>query len=123
MLASGAIPEVANCRLAMLAVVAAIAAERFSGQNVLQQWESATIPIVLTFFIITLATAIPVLRGVPRRGNAMFSADAELINGRLAMIGIAGVLLGCLVKVLPELQCRGAASVAWMPKLHWSSMI
>ena len=74
----------------MLAVVAAIAAEKVSGMNVLQQWESATIPIVLTFFTITFATAVPVLKGVPRRGNAMWSADAELINGRLAMIGIAG---------------------------------
>ena len=64
---------------------------KVSGMNVFQQWESATFPIVLTFFIITFATAVPVLKGIPRRGNAMFSADAELINGRLAMIGIAGV--------------------------------
>ena len=72
--------------------------------NVFQQWESATFPIVLTFFIITFATAVPVLKGIPRRGNAMFSADAELINGRLAMIGIAGKLLHHLSLTVPNVQ-------------------
>ena len=76
-----------------------------AGMNVFQQFQAAKLPIVrrsflrlsfsrqhladvllqiLTFFVLTVATAVPVLKGVPRKGNGFWSADAELINGRYA---------------------------------------
>ena len=81
---AGAIPEVANSRLAMLGVLAAVAAELGSGMNVFQQVQTAPVPIALTFLALFVATAVPVLRGVPRRSNGFWSADAEIVNGRLA---------------------------------------
>lgn len=84
---TGAIPEVANSRLAMLGVFAAVAAELGSGMNVFQQVETAPVPIALTFLTLFIATAVPVLRGEPRRGNGFWSADAEIVNGRVAMVG------------------------------------
>ena len=90
---AGAIPEVANSRLAMLGVLAALGAEFATGLNVFEQFKAAPVPIVLTFFIFTLATAIPVFKGVPRKGNDFFSSNAELINGRVAMIGFLGIVI------------------------------
>ena len=90
---AGAIPEVANSRLSMLGVFAALFAEVRTGQNVFEQWNQATFPIIATFILFTVATAVPVFRGQPRKGNAVFSSDAELVNGRLAMVGFAGIVL------------------------------
>ena len=73
----------ANSRLAMLGVFAAVAAELGSGMNVFQQVQTAPVPIALTFLALFVATAVPVLRGVPRRSNGFWSADAEIVNGRL----------------------------------------
>ena len=95
---AGAIPEVANSRLAMLGVVAALVAEIATGKNVFQQIDAAPVPIFLTFFVFTLATAVPVFRGLPRKGNSVFSSDAELINGRIAMVGFAGLVLSTFYK-------------------------
>ncbi|KAK9861195.1 hypothetical protein WJX84_009569 [Apatococcus fuscideae] len=95
---AGAIPEVANSRLAMLGIVAALAAEIVTGKNVLQQIQIAPVPIFLTFFIFTVATAVPVFKGVPRKGNSFFSSDAELINGRWAMVGFAGMVISTFYK-------------------------
>lgn len=95
---AGAIPEVANCRLAMLGVVLALSAEATTGKNVFQQISAAPIPIALTFFTFILATAVPVFRGLPRRGNAIFSSDAEIINGRFAMIGFLGLVISTFYK-------------------------
>ncbi|KAK9838231.1 hypothetical protein WJX84_002609 [Apatococcus fuscideae] len=90
---TGAVPEVANSRLAMLGIVAAMGAELYSGQNVFSQIKSAPIPIALTFLTLIVATAVPIFRGTPRRGTALFSSDAELINGRFAMVGFFFLVL------------------------------
>lgn len=90
---AGAIPEVANSRLAMLGVFAALLAEGRTGKNVFEQWSSAPLPIIGVFVLFTVATAVPVFRGAPRYGNGPFTADAELINGRLAMIGFLGIVI------------------------------
>ena len=90
---AGAIPEVANSRLAMLGVFAALIAEIKTGRNVFEQFQAAPGPIIFVFFLFTLATAIPVFKGVPRKGNAVFSSDAELVNGRVAMVGFLGIVL------------------------------
>ena len=31
-----------------------------------------------------------VFKGVPRKGNSFFTSDAEIVNGRLAMVGFLG---------------------------------
>ena len=82
----------------MLGVVAALVAEITTGKNVFQQVESAPLPIFAIFFLFTVATAIPVFKGVPRKGNALFSSDAELINGRVAMVGFAGLVISTFYK-------------------------
>lgn len=79
---AGAIPEVANSRLAMIGVIAALLAEKATGKNVFEQVSAAPIPIALVFLLFTAATAIPIFKGTPRKGNAVFSSDAEIINGR-----------------------------------------
>ena len=55
---------VANSRLAMLGVVAALLAESSTGRNVFEQIQAAPGPIAGIFFLFTLATAIPVFKGV-----------------------------------------------------------
>lgn len=95
---TGAIPEVANARLAMLGVVAALVTEVNTGLNVFEQWNAASGPIVLTFLTLTLATAVPVFRGVPRRGNAIFTPNRELILGRIAMVGFLGLTITSFYK-------------------------
>jgi hypothetical protein len=90
---AGAIPEVANSRLAMLGVFAALIAEAKTGRNVFEQFSAAPLPIIGVFFLFTLATAVPVFRSTPRKGNGIFSSDAELVNGRVAMVGFLGIVI------------------------------
>jgi hypothetical protein len=103
---AGAIPEVANSRLAMLGVFAALIAEKTTGLNVFQQWSAAPLPIIGFFALWTLATAVPVFRGIPRKGNSLFSSDAELINGRVAMIGFFGIVVSTFYT---------GSSFGWLP--------
>lgn len=87
----GAAPEVINCRLAMLGFAAAVIVEATTGKNVIEQAKAAPVPIALISLTFIVASIIPIVRGVPRRGNSIFTADAELWNGRLAMLGIAAL--------------------------------
>ena len=77
----------------MLGVVAALLAEFTTGRNVFEQIQSAPGPIAGVFLRFTLATAVPVFKGVPRRGNGVFTSDLELIMGRVAMLGFFGIVV------------------------------
>ena len=77
----------------MLGFFAALIAEYNTGLNVFQQVKAAPLPIAGVFLLITAATTIPVVRGFPRRGNSIFSPDAEIINGRIAMLAFASIVL------------------------------
>lgn len=95
----GAAPEIINSRLSMLAFIAAVGAELSTGQTVIQQFNTAPKAVIATVVIFAVATLIPILRGVPRKdakefgGLPLFTSKAELINGRLAIIGFPALLI------------------------------
>jgi len=96
----GALPEVANCRLAMLGVVSALGYEIIAHKSLAVQIREAPLLIAATFLVIIVATLVPILKGVPRRGSTEMggpvpglSSDAEIINGRIAMIGFLGLVI------------------------------
>lgn len=76
----------------MLGVVSALAAEVVTGKNTFQQVQAAPGPIAATFAIWIVASLVPILRGVPRRGNAVFTSGREIIFGRIAMMGFVALL-------------------------------
>jgi len=66
----------------MIGVLAALVAEYTTGKNVFQQVQAAPGPIAAVFLLFIAATAVPIFRETPRKGNGVFSSDAEIINGR-----------------------------------------
>ena len=66
----------------MIGFVLALVGEATTGRNVFQQVTHAPLAVASIFVLFTVATVVPVVRGVPRKGNSVFSSDAELINGR-----------------------------------------
>jgi hypothetical protein len=66
---AGAIPEVANSRLAMLGVFAALIAEKTTGLNVFQQWSAAPLPIIGFFCPLDTGHCCPSLQGNPQEGQ------------------------------------------------------
>eukprot|EP01024_Parvocaulis_polyphysoides_P016897 TRINITY_DN17486_c0_g1_i4.p2 TRINITY_DN17486_c0_g1~~TRINITY_DN17486_c0_g1_i4.p2 ORF type:complete len:120 (+),score=24.61 TRINITY_DN17486_c0_g1_i4:2-361(+) len=90
---SGPAPEKINGRLAMLGIVSALAAEASSGSSIFTQIASAPIPIVVTSIAFIVASLIPIVKGTEEESVGPFSPQAELLNGRLAMIGMAALLI------------------------------
>ena len=70
----------------MLGFFSALIAEATTGKNVFQQVQSAPLPIAAVFLTITLATTVPVVRGMPRRGNS------------IAMLAFASIVLVTIYK-------------------------
>merc|ERR1712130_902813 len=56
---AGAIPEVANSRLAMLGVFAALIAEAKTGRNVFEQFSAAPLPIIGVFLPVHTGNCSP----------------------------------------------------------------
>jgi len=96
----GPAPETINGRLAMLGFVAALGAELATGESVVGQLGDAPAPILLTFVGIAVASLLPMTSNVLPEEEAVsvFTADAERINGRAAMIGFAALLVVELFK-------------------------
>ncbi|MBA0713956.1 hypothetical protein Golax_012954 [Gossypium laxum] len=98
---SGPAPERINGRLAMVGFVAALAMELSSGQDVLTQISNGGIPLFVgTSIVLSLASLIPLFRGetVESRSGQFMSSDAELWNGRFAMLGLVALAFTEYVK-------------------------
>lgn len=89
---SGSVPEITNGRLAMIGVIAALGAEFASGESVLRQLADEPTGINLLFVLIIIASVVPALSKTPREAFGPFTPNAELINGRAAMLGFASLL-------------------------------
>ncbi|KAH1089364.1 hypothetical protein J1N35_016621 [Gossypium stocksii] len=98
---SGPAPERINGRLAMVGFVAALAMELSNGQDVLTQISNGGFPLFVgTSIVLSLASLIPLFRGetVESRSGQFMSSDAELWNGRFAMLGLVALAFTEYVK-------------------------
>jgi len=89
----GAAPEIINCRLAMLGAFAGLTAELATGRSIAEQFSMATGPIAFTFLLFTVASMVPISKGIPRKGAKEFgspltflTSDLEVTVGRVAML-------------------------------------
>ncbi|XP_073136435.1 early light-induced protein 2, chloroplastic-like [Henckelia pumila] len=84
-------PERINGRLAMIGFVAAIAVELTRGQDIFSQIQNGGIPWFLgATALLSVASLVPLFKGVSAdsRSRGFMTSDAELWNGRLAMLGL-----------------------------------
>ncbi|KZV50299.1 hypothetical protein F511_39683 [Dorcoceras hygrometricum] len=87
----GPAPERINGRLAMIGFVAAIAVELTRGQNIFSQIQNGGIMwFIGTTVLFSIASLVPLFKGVSAdsRSGGVMTSDAELWNGRLAMVGL-----------------------------------
>lgn len=90
---SGPAPELINGRLAMLGIFAAIFAELSSGESVLRQFADEPTGIILAAVTFSVASLIPLFNSTKREAFGIFTPEAEQINGRAAMLGLASLLV------------------------------
>ncbi|KAH7573842.1 hypothetical protein JRO89_XS03G0213700 [Xanthoceras sorbifolium] len=98
---SGPAPERINGRLAMIGFVAAMAVEIANGQDLLDQISNGGIPwFVGTSVVLSLASLIPLFKGVSveSKSEGLMTSDAEMWNGRLAMLGLVALAFTEYVK-------------------------
>ncbi|KAL9662896.1 hypothetical protein QQ045_027731 [Rhodiola kirilowii] len=87
-------PERINGRLAMLGFVSAIGAELLSGQDVFSQLSHGGLQLFLGATILfSVASFVPFFKGVDveSKSRGFMNSDAELLNGRLAMLGLVAL--------------------------------
>ena len=92
---SGPAPERINGRLAMVGFVSALAVEASRGGGLLSQAGSGSglAWFAATAAVLSVASLVPLLKGdsAEARSGAVMSADAELWNGRFAMLGLVAL--------------------------------
>ncbi|KAL6880646.1 hypothetical protein ACP4OV_012211 [Aristida adscensionis] len=92
---TGPAPERINGRLAMVGFVAALAVEASRGDGLLSQAGSGAglAWFAATAAVLSVASLVPLLQGesAEARSGGAFTADAELWNGRLAMLGLVAL--------------------------------
>nr|APU54667.1 chloroplastic early light-induced protein [Crocus sativus] len=92
---SGPAPERINGRLAMVGFAAAMAVELARGDDLAVQLANGGIPwFVLTAAVFSAASLIPLFKGVTvqSKSDGVMTADAELWNGRFAMLGLVALI-------------------------------
>nr|XP_043629606.1 early light-induced protein 1, chloroplastic-like [Erigeron canadensis] len=88
---SGPVPERINGRLAMIGFVSAMAVELSNGQDLFTQISDGGLTVFVgTSVVLTLASLVPLFQGVraEAKSNGVMTSDAELLNGRVAMLGL-----------------------------------
>jgi hypothetical protein len=89
---SGPAPERINGRLAMVGFVSALAVEATRGDGILSQAGNGAglAWFAYTAAVLSAASLVPLLQGESAEGRSgrFMTADAELWNGRLAMLGL-----------------------------------
>ncbi|XP_016651202.1 PREDICTED: LOW QUALITY PROTEIN: early light-induced protein 1, chloroplastic-like [Prunus mume] len=98
---SGPAPERINGRIAMVGFVAALAVELSKGQDVFAQISNGRIPLFLGISILpSVASLVPLLKkvSVESKSKGGMTSDAELWNGRLAMLGLVALAFTEYVK-------------------------
>ncbi|XP_034198324.1 early light-induced protein 1, chloroplastic-like isoform X4 [Prunus dulcis] len=98
---SGPAPERINGRLAMVGFVSALLVELYNGQDVFAQISNGGVSLfVATSILLSVASLVPLFKGVSveSKSEGIMTSDAELLNGRLAMLGLVALVFTEYVK-------------------------
>ncbi|KAL5713801.1 Early light-induced protein 1 [Ranunculus cassubicifolius] len=98
---SGPAPERINGRLAMIGFVSAIAAELALGDDVAVQLANGGLNwFVGSVVVLSLASLAPLIKGVSveSKSKGFMTSDAEMWNGRFAMLGLVALVFTEFVK-------------------------
>ncbi|XP_042516069.1 early light-induced protein 1, chloroplastic-like [Macadamia integrifolia] len=98
---SGPAPERINGRLAMVGFVTALGVELAKGDDLVGQLMNGGLPwFVGTTVLLSIASLIPLFKGVSvqSKSDGVMTSDAEMLNGRFAMMGLVALVLTEFVK-------------------------
>ena len=88
-----AAPEVVNARLAMLGFAIAMVGEIRTGETVSALAHEHPLAIVALGFLVVAGSLVPIRAGaLVTESFKMFTPTAEMVNGRLAMLGFLGLI-------------------------------
>jgi len=88
-----AAPEVVNARLAMLGFAIAMIGEIRTGETVSALAQDHPVAILTLGFLVVAGSLVPIRAGaLVTESFKMFTPRAEMVNGRLAMLGFLGLV-------------------------------